>query len=103
MLDDEALVQSFTRAKELGAIATVHAENGELVLLGQKRMLAAGVTGPEGHPQSRPVCVFRLTSSWADLYSRQRRQRPLTVPPVLRRWLVSRFTLCTCPARMRWM
>jgi len=58
MLDDEALVQSFARAKELGALATVHAENGELVLLGQQRMLAAGITGPEGHAQSRPVCVY---------------------------------------------
>lgn len=54
MLDDEALVASFSRAKELGALATVHAENGELVLMGQRRLLAAGVTGPEGHPQSRP-------------------------------------------------
>jgi len=55
MLNDEALINSFTRAKELGCLSTVHAENGELVLLGQKKMLEAGITGPEGHPWSRPV------------------------------------------------
>ncbi|GIT70789.1 MAG: hypothetical protein Ct9H300mP28_06030 [Pseudomonadota bacterium] len=31
MADDETLVKSFTRARELGALCTVHAENGELV------------------------------------------------------------------------
>ncbi|KNC53311.1 dihydropyrimidinase, variant [Thecamonas trahens ATCC 50062] len=55
MLDDEALYNSFTRAKELGALCTVHAENGEMVYRGQMKMLEAGITGPEGHPWSRPV------------------------------------------------
>ena len=31
MCDDETLVNSFIRAKELGALCTIHAENGELV------------------------------------------------------------------------
>jgi dihydropyrimidinase len=53
MCDDETLVNSFKRALELGAMPTVHAENGELVFLLQK-MKAAGITGPEGHPLSRP-------------------------------------------------
>jgi dihydropyrimidinase len=54
MADDDILVNSFTRARELGAICTVHAENGELVFHLQKQLIAAGITGPEGHPLSRP-------------------------------------------------
>ncbi len=54
MADDEILVNSFSRALELGAIPTVHAENGELVFRLQKELFEKGITGPEGHPLSRP-------------------------------------------------
>jgi len=54
MADDETLVNSFTRAIELGAIVTVHAENGELVFRLQNELSEKGITGPEGHPLSRP-------------------------------------------------
>jgi len=54
MADDEILVNSFSRAVELGALVTVHAENGELVYRLQKKLLDMGITGPEGHPLSRP-------------------------------------------------
>jgi dihydropyrimidinase len=57
MCDDETLVNSFKRALELGAMPTVHAENGELVFLLQKEVAARGITGPEGHPLSRPPTV----------------------------------------------
>jgi len=57
MCDDETLVNSFKRALELGAMPTVHAENGELVFLLQAEMKAKGITGPEGHPLSRPPAV----------------------------------------------
>ena len=57
MCDDETLVNSFRRALELGAMPTVHAENGELVFLLQAEMKAQGITGPEGHPLSRPPAV----------------------------------------------
>jgi len=54
MADDEILYNSFTRSLELGAIPTVHAENGELVFQLQKKLLEMGMTGPEAHPLSRP-------------------------------------------------
>ena len=54
MCDDEVLVNSFSRARELGALATVHAENGELVWRLQQEIYNKGIRGPEGHPLSRP-------------------------------------------------
>ncbi|MBB5204748.1 dihydropyrimidinase [Inhella inkyongensis] len=57
MCDDETLVNSFRRALELGAMPTVHAENGELVYLLQQEVAKMGITGPEGHPLSRPPMV----------------------------------------------
>jgi dihydropyrimidinase len=57
MCDDETLVNSFKRALELGAMPTVHAENGELVYLLQKTVADMGIMGPEGHPLSRPPMV----------------------------------------------
>ena len=57
MCDDETLVNSFKRALELGAMPTVHAENGELVFLLQQEVFKMGITGPEGHPLSRPPMV----------------------------------------------
>ena len=54
MCDDEVLVNSFTRARDLGALCTVHAENGELVYRLQQDIFDRGISGPEGHPLSRP-------------------------------------------------
>lgn len=54
MAEDEVLYNSFSRALELGAIVTAHAENGELVYQLQRKLLEMGITGPEAHPLSRP-------------------------------------------------
>jgi dihydropyrimidinase len=57
MADDETLVKSFRRSLELGAMPTVHAENGELVYQLQQDLLKKGLTGPSSHPLSRPPAV----------------------------------------------
>lgn len=57
MCDDETLMNSFRRCLELGAMPTVHAENGEMVWLLQQELLKQGINGPEGHPLSRPPVV----------------------------------------------
>jgi dihydropyrimidinase len=54
MVDDSQLLHSIGRALELGAICNVHAENGDAVAHLQQKLLAAGITGPEGHALSRP-------------------------------------------------
>lgn len=54
MCDDEVLLNSFATARELGALCTVHAENGDMVVRLQKEVFEKGITGPEGHPLSRP-------------------------------------------------
>ena len=57
MAADDTLVASFERCLELGAVPTVHAENGELVYHLQRKLMAQGITGPEAHPLSRPSQV----------------------------------------------
>ncbi|WP_375261835.1 dihydropyrimidinase [Palleronia sp.] len=54
MIDDEEMIASFRRCKELGVLPMVHAENGDLVAEAQARLLADGITGPEAHSYSRP-------------------------------------------------
>ncbi|SNT01502.1 dihydropyrimidinase [Antarctobacter heliothermus] len=57
MVQDDEMFASFQRIGELGGIAMVHAENGDVVADLQARLLAEGNTGPEAHAYSRPPQV----------------------------------------------
>ncbi|MDC0011951.1 dihydropyrimidinase [Octadecabacter sp.] len=57
MVNDDELYASFNRLSELGGIAMVHAENGDVVAELSAKLLAEGNTGPEAHAYSRPPQV----------------------------------------------
>ncbi|MBO9454109.1 dihydropyrimidinase [Paracoccus sp. R12_1] len=57
MVNDDELFASFRRVGDLGGIAMVHAENGDVVAELSARLLAEGSTGPEAHAYSRPPQV----------------------------------------------
>jgi dihydropyrimidinase len=57
MVNDDELYSSFQRVRDLGAIAMVHAENGDVVAELSAQLLAKGNTGPEAHAYSRPAQV----------------------------------------------
>lgn len=68
MINDELLLHGLERCKSLGALAMVHAENGDAVAEGQKRMIDLGITGPEGHALSRPPIVIARAIISTSLY-----------------------------------
>ncbi|PKI57778.1 hypothetical protein CRG98_021845 [Punica granatum] len=57
MINDVLLLEGLKKCKSLGALAMVHAEHGDAVFEGQKRMIELGITGPEGHALSRPAVL----------------------------------------------
>jgi dihydropyrimidinase len=56
-IDDTELYRALKLAKELGVIVTAHCENETLIAERQRELLGAGITGPEGHHESRPPRV----------------------------------------------
>lgn len=57
MVDDGQLYEVMREAGKLGAVVTVHAENGDAVWHLQRELVAKGCLGPEYHPVSRPSAL----------------------------------------------
>lgn len=54
MVRDEEFYQGMIQCAKLRALARVHAENGSVIAERCEHLLSSGITGPEGHTQSRP-------------------------------------------------
>ena len=56
-VDDGAIYAALRAAKKEGALIGVHCENWDVLLRRIGEVQASGITGPEGHPLSRPAAV----------------------------------------------
>lgn len=54
MVDDATLLRTLQKAKECGALISVHAENGDVIDVLVKEYLAAGKSAPKYHAVTRP-------------------------------------------------
>jgi len=54
MMRDAELIEAMDQISRVGGIAVVHAENGDIVAEAERKMMAAGISGPEGHAMAHP-------------------------------------------------
>lgn len=73
MLDDFELYETFERCRDLGVLAQVHAENGNIIAKNTSKLLQNGVTGPEGHQLSRTEDVEAEATNRACMIANQTR------------------------------
>jgi dihydropyrimidinase len=77
-VDDPELIKIMNTARELGALVTVHAEHGDMVVDLQDRLMAQGLTAPKYHALSRPAPLEGEATSRAIMLARMTKE-PLYV------------------------
>lgn len=77
-VDDPELIKIMNTARELGALTTVHAEHGDMVVDLQDRLMAEGKNTPKHHALSRPAPLEGEATSRAIMLARMTRE-PLYV------------------------
>lgn len=82
MLSDVDFLHLLQVSKHLGALTTVHAENGLAIIEKQKEILALGITGPEGVVYSQPEEIEAEATLRAIVLANQT-GAPLMVSPVM--------------------
>ena len=73
-VDDFELIKVMRTAKELGALTTVHAEHGDMVVHLQDKLFNEGHTGPKYHARSRPAPVEAEATSRAIMLARMTKE-----------------------------
>ena len=73
-VDDFELIKVMRTAKELGALTTVHAEHGDMVVHLQDQLFNEGPTGPKYHARSRPAPVEAEATSRAIMLARMTKE-----------------------------
>ena len=53
-MNDPEMIEALDTVAKIGGVAFVHAENGDIIEDCEKKMLEAGITGPEGHAMAHP-------------------------------------------------
>lgn len=78
-LNDSELLDALERIRSLGALALVHAENGDIIAKNVSKLLASGVVGPEGHELSRQEEVEAEAVNRACILAHQVSERLLLI------------------------
>ena len=73
-MNNNELKEAFEHVRDIGCIAKVHAETGDIIIQNQRRLLADGVLGPEEHPLAQPDTLIQTPLSFKE-WTRQCRYR----------------------------